>query len=243
MDDSTRERLMQKVSVDSESGCWLWTAMKHYSGFGRMKVNNRPRMVHVLMYEDLHGAVPKDKRIRHTCGNRLCVNPDHMRIASRGRPRATEPVDLMQRLMAKVDKSGDGGCWNWTAAVMKKGYGVLNARRTYHRVHRLSYILHVGVIPEGMHVLHKCDNRRCVNPEHLFLGTQADNMTDKKLKGRAPKGSSNAAAKLKDNEVASIKTLLARGSCSQPFLARWFNVSQSAIHMIARGKNWSHLQV
>lgn len=72
------------------------------------------------------------------------------------------------------------GCWNWIACTNPKGYGQF----TQLRAHRVSYELYVGPIPEGLSVLHKCDNRRCVNPDHLFVGTQDDNMKDMKRKGR-----------------------------------------------------------
>lgn len=79
------------------------------------------------------------------------------------------------------------GCYLWTGGTQSKGYGVFNNPRGHRGVglaHRLSYEHHVGLIPEGMHVLHRCDTPACVNPEHLFLGTNLDNIHDRMLKGR-----------------------------------------------------------
>lgn len=83
------------------------------------------------------------------------------------------------------------GCWLWTDAPNRKGYGELVVGKKVLRAHRVSWFLHFGEIKEGLHVLHKCDTPACVNPCHLFLGTNSDNMIDKKLKGRATSHESN----------------------------------------------------
>lgn len=90
------------------------------------------------------------------------------------------PIEV--RFMSKVEKTDT--CWNWKASCHKIGYGDFRVGKNMRRAHRVSYTLFVGEIPDNKKVLHKCDNRRCVNPDHLFLGTQKDNMIDMIKKGR-----------------------------------------------------------
>ena len=88
----------------------------------------------------------------------------------------------MERFWAKVDKSGD--CWLWTASKTKEGYGYFRFDGAMRKAHRMSWLLTNGEIPEGMLVCHTCDNPSCVNPKHLWLGTNRDNMDDMNAKGR-----------------------------------------------------------
>lgn len=103
--------------------------------------------------------------------------------------RGPQARPLADRFWARVEKRGPDECWPWTGYRDAKGYGqiALN-RRTAEGAHRVSWALARGEIPDGIHVLHRCDNPPCCNPAHLFLGTHADNMWDMKAKGRASGG-------------------------------------------------------
>ena len=98
----------------------------------------------------------------------------------------------MQRFLDKVDQDGPNGCWVWTAARTPKGYGCFRfGNRGGARAHRVSYELFVGPIPEGLQVNHHCDNPSCVNPDHLYVGTQKQNRQDAVLRNRTAKGADN----------------------------------------------------
>jgi len=102
------------------------------------------------------------------------------RVWRTGDLHSAEPA---ARFEAHVDKSGD--CWKWTGPLSDGGYGKFSCGQVKRRAHRVAYEMYVGPIPDGMHVLHRCDNPPCVNPTHLFLGTHLDNMRDMEAKGRA----------------------------------------------------------
>lgn len=149
---------------------------------------------------------------------------------------------LEERFFAKVDRSGGPeACWRWTGG-LSGGYGSLRiGKRGNARAHRLSYALaNGGPIPDGLSVLHKCDNPICVRPDHLFLGTQATNMADRGAKGRQAKGESNGRAKLTENEVHEIVAETRRGTPNKQ-IARRFGVGRNAVGAIVRGDRWSHL--
>ena len=95
---------------------------------------------------------------------------------------------VMSRFSSKYSVDGRTGCWNWTASVRDNGYGQMQTHKKVERAHRVSWEIHRGEIPDGMFVLHRCDNRLCVNPDHLYLGTHADNMRDITERGRSSKG-------------------------------------------------------
>jgi len=138
----------------------------------------------------------------------------------------------------KVDKSGD--CWMWTAANGRFGYGASWVNGKMHTSHRISYMLCIGPIPTFMCILHKCDNPPCVNPEHLFLGTRADNIADMKAKGRSAYGENHGRAKLTEADIINIRSLEKMGK-RQSDLARKWGISTSHISYIVNRKIWRHV--
>lgn len=150
---------------------------------------------------------------------------------------AIRPVEV--RLWAKVQK-GDG-CWEWTGS-RRNGYGRIGIRDPKPRllsVHRLSYEMHFGPIPDGMHVCHHCDNPSCVRPDHLFLGTHSDNMRDKVAKGRDgghryKAGEKHRMAKLTREQVDEIRA----ADGPQHKIAARYGISQGHVSAIRSGVHW-----
>ncbi len=134
-------------------------------------------------------------------------------------------------------------CWEWQGGRSgSMGYGQIKVGGHSQYIHRLAYQQLVGPIPAGMKVLHQCDNPRCVNPHHLFLGTDGDNARDMASKGRAARGECNAAHKLTRHEVCRIKGLLAEGRWTLTEIAEHFGVAEPTIHHIKSGLRWGWLQ-
>lgn len=161
---------------------------------------------------------------------------------------------LTDRFWAKVDRRGQDDCWLW-AASRRKGYGTMWVNGQMAKAHRLSWELHNGPIPEGdgYHgtcVLHRCDVRSCVNPAHLFLGTNADNIADCVNKGRqsrgdkhgaAFRGEKNGRAKLTEKKVLRIRVLYAQGGMTQERLGKLFHVGRATIGYIVQRETWTHI--
>ena len=130
-------------------------------------------------------------------------------------------------------------CWNWTGRLGRTGYGEFDVGRTSMRVHRLSWIIFRGKIPKGKCVLHKCDNRRCVNPDHLFIGTQADNVHDMVQKGRDRpcRLEKNGRAILNRQKVKLIRVLNAMG-ISNKEIGRKLGISTNRAWAISSRRQW-----
>lgn len=146
----------------------------------------------------------------------------------------------LDRFWTFVDKRGTSGCWQWTGYTASTGYGKLWLHGSTPRAHRLSYCLHKGPIPDGHMVRHTCDNKSCVNPDHLLTGTVRDNAQDALDRDRYRRGVDNYRARLTEDEVHAIRSAAAVGE-TQVALASRYGVSRSAIQWILKGKTWAHL--
>ena len=131
------------------------------------------------------------------------------------------------------------GCWIWVKSWYLYGYGKLYFAGEIY-AHRVSYKAFKGDIPEGFNVCHTCDTPPCVNPDHLFLGTKANNSADMVAKGRQTKGEKRPNAKLRETQVREILTKDKTG-LPQPELARYYGVTKSTISSIVRGKRWKYI--
>ena len=156
---------------------------------------------------------------------------------------------LRRRFWEKVDRSNEvNTCWLWTASRTSAGYGHININGKMVLAHRLAWQFTCGPIPANLRVLHNCprgDNPACVNPAHLWLGTDADNIADMDAKGRGRRvrllGEQHGRAKLTEASVLEIRRLWACRSESQRALARRFGVCGTAVRAILTGRNWAWL--
>lgn len=135
-----------------------------------------------------------------------------------------------------IDRSESDKCWPWLKFLDKMGYGQCSINGTCFYSHRVSFTLVNGPIPDGLCVLHKCDNPKCNNPGHLFLGTRTDNSKDKMAKGRHRCG-----RKLNVEKVLKIRESYSRGGVTQDGLAAEHGVCQAVIWKIVRRKSWIHV--
>ena len=150
---------------------------------------------------------------------------------------------LGKRFAEKYKVDPDTDCWIWTASAHPTGYGWIRARGKAARAHRVSWELHRGTIPKGMCICHRCDRPSCVNPDHLFIGTQADNMRDRNSKGRWRsgcrdiRGSKNGQSKLTEENVLFIR----KKTMKQKDYANIFGVDPTLISQVQARKIWRHL--
>lgn len=150
---------------------------------------------------------------------------------------------IEERFWSKVNEAGADDCWLWSGVPGKRGYGVLNVwqdgKAHLLTAHRLSYVLHYGRIEDGLFVCHRCDVRRCVNPSHLFLGTDADNKRDMLEKGRnyIPVGELSRTAKLTEKQARHILY----DERETATIAAEFGVSTITIRQIKTGVTWKHI--
>jgi len=174
-------------------------------------------------------------RVCERCGKEFLAVPSEVRrgfarFCSRScRSHGSMPME--ERFWTYVQKS-ENGCWIWSGTRTKFGHGMFSVDGKQVYTHRLSWEMHNGPIPDGLHVLHRCDVPSCVRPDHLFLGTQADNIRDMVEKGRH-------WTPLTEEDVCSIRQHLANGM-KQRDIAKIFAVDQKSIWNIAHGKTWAH---
>lgn len=173
--------------------------------------------------------LPWDVRQGRKYCSRRCFHIAHRSImTARGNKRRDPDVCFWPKVL-KSD-----ACWVWIGIRDRGGYGQLPIKMCGGKAHRFSWVIHNGPIPDGLMVLHHCDNPPCVRPDHLFTGTHADNAKDSAIKLRNP------AAKLSPNDVLVIRQRRNRGE-SYPSIAADFGVSKTAIRDLIRGKNWTHV--
>lgn len=183
---------------------------------------------------------PGATKLKHNCG----MNESKIEVIDNSLLSQGFSNTFIFRFWQKVRKTDS--CWLWLAATDRFGYGMITKRHSTGVIaaHRASWILHKGVIPKGMCVLHNCpsgDNPSCVNPDHLFLGTRTDNAIDRdfKYRGRHPVGECLPRLKLTNEKVLEIRQL--SNAMSGRKIAKIFGVSKNTIQGVLNGATWKHV--
>ncbi len=177
------------------------------------------------------------RKIVKTCG--CLTNPNQSIYIDRTK----------QRLLSNIEINSNG-CWNWEGFIAPSGYGKITAIRLgVQSTHRLSWLIHKGKIPDGRWVLHTCDNKKCCNPDHLYLGTVKENVKDAMERGQFPKGpnkkkgfigSKHPLTELNEDKVRYIK-FLCKNNFNRSEICSFFGVKKHVIGQIARNKTWKHV--
>lgn len=173
-------------------------------------------------------------------------------MLKRGRPKGTKNVwdsrwhlPMKDRFWEKVDVRSESECWNWKAFIHPSGYGMFAINRKMYGAHRIAWELVNGKIPDGICVCHTCDNRICVNPSHLFLGSIKDNVDDRdnKNRGKVPHydGGNRFNSKLTREDVLMIREMSKTGN-SQRTIAEKFGLSGSYVSKIVSGKSFGWMK-
>ena len=147
----------------------------------------------------------------------------------------------IERFWRKVEKKSEDECWEWLACKSGCGYGQSTIKKKKYGAHRISWLLHNGEILDGLLVCHRCDNPACVNPSHLFLGTQKDNIGDMHKKERGMVGEKQKMHKLTEKQVIEIREKYIPYKYSEYKLAEEYGVARTTIQAIVEYKTWAHV--
>lgn len=148
------------------------------------------------------------------------------------------PKDI-HRFWSKVNKTeNENTCWEWQASTFRNGYGHFFINGKMASSHRVAWLMTYGAIPETMYICHRCDNRKCCNPNHLFLGTHAENQRDMAMKHRSPHGEKHKNAKLTAEQVENMRMLYRSGGITYRELAAKFGMSVGHTWVIVNYKQW-----
>ncbi len=155
--------------------------------------------------------------------------------------KACQHAPLEQRFWMSLGRKAPSGCILWNGHITKDGYGRIRDRGTCRLAHRVAYELMVGKIPEDLIIRHSCDNKICINPTHLLLGTQIDNVADREERKRTAIGAANGKAKLNSALVTELRARYAAGGITQQDLASEYGIPGGTIGAIINHLTWKHV--
>lgn len=215
--------------VEKTDGCWYWLGALSPNRQGVFRQNSGKTIpAHRWTYIRFIGPVPPKIRVLNSCGVSHCVNPRHLFLGT--------PENMLKR----KSSPGSNGCIEWAGHTLRGGYGVVGIAGKNMLVHRLAYELVHGPIDPAICVLHRCDNPRCINADHLFLGTKTDNNADRTAKDRQARGERLPVARFTECDVLSMRALHATGK-TVAAIARLFNAPHNTIRSIIIRRTWKHI--
>lgn len=225
----TLQERLNKYIIKSHEGCWLWSS-SHTKNVPIITINHKSKNVRTMIYEIYN---PDIKIIGHTklsCKNPRCINPKHL----------MNREEFFQSFIKKDNKTE---CWLWTG-LQKGGYGSFAFNRKEELVHRIMHERHNGVLKKGFNVCHSCDTPLCVNPKHLWLGSQSDNVHDMISKSRDRKayGENNHASTITEQDARNIKLKYKEGM-KMIDIHKLLNISYRVIQHVCRGESWKHVEI
>lgn len=241
---TAEKRFWAKVDKRGPDECWLWKGGRGGPRRAGQFRDDSGKMVYCsrFSYEFHRGPIPGGLAMFHSCQEISCVNPNHLFVKKKGSQKL---FSAEERFWSKVNIRQNDQCWLWQGAVNCKGYGMFKGRIGSYTAHRFSYELANGPInktdnPMDNCVIHSCDVPSCVNPNHLSLGTNQDNVNDRVKKNRNPnmKGGKNSNSKLSAMEVIAIRS----DNRLHRVIADDYNISESHVSNLKRnGVYWKCL--
>lgn len=238
-----------------DGDCVIWTGAINTNGHGILRRDGKNHRAHRFAWELIFGPLKDTQQLRRTCKNNRCVSPGHMRLVefemteSRMRSRhakgspGTRPITAAEERFDKFTIPGPtrrpelGPCTYWNGSFMTTGYGSFYMNGKCGPAHRAAWELKVGPIPDGLWALHKCDDHKCVEVSHLFLGTCRDNVLDMHAKGRGYSSKGRSRYALTADQVYEIRDTVG----SYKPVAERYGVSVATIHNVRTRRSWVHL--
>ena len=241
---SARSRFFSKVDKKTPHGCWAWLGYKNKDGYAKFSLKQHQISAARFSWETHNRKkLAKGVCVLFVCENRGCVNPEHIAVGSKkdwGILKAFRSISDVDRFWTHVNKKTKPECWEWTAS-LRNNYGQFHLGGKPETAHRYSWMIHYGEIPAGemrgtMCVLHHCDNTICVNPNHLFLGNQKDNVLDMHMKGRNANviGTNNPMCRISDSTIREIRARYAFGSETHQQIGDDMRISKTHVGQIIR---------
>lgn len=255
-----QERLRDKTDMRADSECWPWTGtVDRRRGttylrlcFGRV-ASGALRAVWVVH----NGPIPGLFHVVSACGNVLCCNPRHLRLMPRIAERDRVKPPSKRRVAPDMDSPEfraafwartaprANGCIEWTGFTNAGGYGLVNVKGKSYNAQRCAWIMTHGDVPKHVYICHHCDNRLCVNLEHLYAGSHQDNMRDRQARGRTARffGADSQFAKIDAQIAHNIRADFKSARCTRVELATKYRLSLGHIHKILRLEVWAPCSV